>query len=77
MKRSHVKFLSTGIVLLIAFGWQTSLSFAQTPQLSVQDLLRFRIEAGGVPLDISVNHERIHAAIQELPPGTRKQSRGN
>ena len=63
MKIFHFKYFASGIILITILVGQHYLSFAQSPELSMRDLLRFRIEAGGVPLKVSVGNEPIHAAI--------------
>lgn len=63
MKFSIFKYLATGSILLTIVGGQHFISSAQSPDLSMCDLLRFRIELGGIPLKISVGKEPIYAAI--------------
>ncbi len=63
MKFSIFKYLATGSILLTIVGGQHFISSAQSPDLSMRDLLRFRIELGGIPLKISVGKEPIYAAI--------------
>jgi len=63
MKSSAFKYFATGIILLTMVGGQCFTSFAQSADLSMRELLRFRLEAGGVPLKISVGKEPIYAAI--------------
>ena len=60
--RLLVALAMIGIILIAVLG-QNLISFAQSPVLSMRDLLRFRIEDGGRPLKISVGDEPIHAAI--------------
>ena len=63
MKSSIFKYFATGIILLTTVGGPNFISFSQSQDLSMRELLRFRIEAGGVPLKISVGKEPIYAAI--------------
>ena len=58
-----LKLFATAIILLTAICGQHNASFAQQSQGSLHDLIRYRIEAGGVPLNITVGKEPIHAAI--------------
>ena len=52
-----------GIILLTLVGGRPFISFAQSPDFSMRDLLRFRIEAGGTPLKISIDQEPIYAVV--------------
>ena len=63
MKYTIFKYSATVIILLTIVLWHHHFSFAQSPVMSIQDLLRFRIESGGAPLKITVGTEPIHAAI--------------
>ena len=63
MKCTIFKYSATSIILLAIVLWHHCFSFAQSPNMSIRDLLRFRIEAGGVPLKVAVGKEPIHAAI--------------
>ncbi|UCE51491.1 MAG: peptidoglycan-binding protein, partial [Desulfobacterales bacterium] len=63
MKFSIFKYFAMGIILLTIVWGRHFISSAQSPDLSMRDLLRFRIEVGGVPLKISVGKEPIYAAI--------------
>jgi murein L,D-transpeptidase YcbB/YkuD len=63
MKYTIFKYSATVIILLTIVLWHHHFSFAQSPDMSIQDLLRFRIESGGAPLKITVGTEPIHAAI--------------
>ena len=55
------KCYAVGIILLAIVGGRHFNAFAQSSDLSGRELLRFRIEAGGLPLKISVGKEPIHA----------------
>ena len=63
MKCALFKYFATGIILLTVLVVQYPVAFAQSSDSSMRELLRFRIEAGGVPLKIAVGKEPIHAAI--------------
>ena len=63
MKLFTFKYLAAGIILLTIVGGWSFFSSSQSADFSMCDLLRFRVEAGGVPLKISVGKEPIHAAI--------------
>jgi murein L,D-transpeptidase YcbB/YkuD len=57
---TRVKLL--GLVWVIVLGLPVVLLNAQLPAVSIQDLLRNRIESAGVPLKLSVGEESIYAA---------------
>ena len=59
MKLSIFRYIAAGTILIGLFGGPLYDSVAQSPELSIRELLRFRIEAAGVPLEISVNNEPI------------------
>jgi len=63
MKLFVFKYFAAGIILLTIVGGRNFIPSAQSADLSMCDLLRFRVEAGGVPLKISVGKEPIYAAI--------------
>jgi L,D-transpeptidase YcbB len=63
MKLSIFKYLATGVFLLTIVEGQHYISSAKSTDASMRDLLRSRIEVGGVPLKISVGKEPIYAAI--------------
>jgi murein L,D-transpeptidase YcbB/YkuD len=57
------KGFAAGVLLLILVGGACLTSFAQPTEVSLPNLLRIRIEDGGVPLKTAVGNEPIHAAI--------------
>ena len=64
----HVKFHSLRydifFIIVVIFCLSSSVCFSdQTGIASIQNLLRNRIEAGGVPINISVGEESIHASV--------------
>ena len=61
MRTSLFKYYATAVILLAIVGGHHLRAFAQSPDLSMVDRLRFRIETGGVPLKITVDEERLHA----------------
>jgi murein L,D-transpeptidase YcbB/YkuD len=61
MKFSIFKYLSLGITLLTIVGGRHLVLPAHSLEPSIRELLRFRIEAGGMPLKISVGKEPIYA----------------
>jgi murein L,D-transpeptidase YcbB/YkuD len=63
MKFSNLKYIAAGIMLIGIFGGPPNDSIAQSPELSLRELLRLRIEAGGMPLKFSIGNEPIYAAI--------------
>jgi len=63
MIKFSFKYVAAVLILPIVVVGQNFISFAQSPELSIRDRLRIRIEDGGLPLRISVGREPIHAAI--------------
>ena len=63
LTQPFLKLFATATILLTAICGQHAVCFAQQSSESLRNLLRYRIEAGGVPLNISVGKEPIHAAI--------------
>ena len=62
MKLPIFKYYATAAILLTFVGGCHFISSAQSPDASMRELLRFRIETGGVPLKITVGKEPIYAA---------------
>jgi murein L,D-transpeptidase YcbB/YkuD len=62
MKLPIFKYFATAAILLTFVGGCHFISSAQSPDASMRELLRFRIETGGVPLKITVAKEPIYAA---------------
>jgi len=62
VKSSALARLAAGILLMTVIEGQHFLAFAQSTELPMRDLLRIRIEAGGIPLKISVGKDLVHAA---------------
>lgn len=63
IKTSALASLAAGIVLLTVVGGQHFPAIAQSTELPMRDLLRIRIETGGIPLKVSIGEDLVHAAV--------------
>ncbi len=63
MSFSNINGRIFSLILLSVFLLASKANSAQITVSSIQDLLRQRIEAGGVPLKISIDQELVYSSI--------------